>query len=78
MHRVVTGVIFPARAHTAFLYLRNGLANCVQIVCGLGLFSYELSTSRGRWGTFAHAYPVRRVSVSQKRHDRSCSNLVSG
>ena len=58
-----------ARAHvqTALLYLRNGLADCVQIwyVGWASLSTYVLSTSQGWGGASLHVRTCTPISVSQ-------------
>ena len=45
-----------AHVHSALLYLRNGLADCVSnLVCGLGVITEVLSTSHG-WGASARTH----------------------
>ena len=64
------------------LFLGNVWADCVEnLACIRGPISYSLCSSHG-WGISARAhaqrYPPHRASVSQKRLDRLCSNLVCG
>ena len=65
-----------ARAHvqTALLYLRNGLADCVQIwYVGWGVTKYVLSTSHGWGGTTLH---MHTCTVSEKWfHDLNSQNI---
>ena len=67
-----------ARAHvqTALLYLRNGLADWVQFWCvSWGSWTRCLTQVMGGICSCARAHGA---SVSQKRFDRLCSNLVCG
>ena len=60
------GISARAHVHTALLYLRNGLTDCVSnLVCGFEVTKYVLSTNHGvGWDISARAHVHAHLRIS--------------